>query len=135
METLVLDTNIVSYLMRGHSFAEPYRPHLVGKRLAVSFMTVAEMYEGAYRGGWDEVKISAMERELKKYLVIPYSAKLAGAWGAIRAERRLQPISTDDAWIAAAAVAHQCPLVTHNPNDFRGITHLRLITEPQPKNL
>ncbi|MCE5229565.1 type II toxin-antitoxin system VapC family toxin [bacterium] len=132
METLVLDTNIVSYLMRGHSFAERYRPHLIGKRLAVSFMTVAEMYEGAYRGGWDENKIAALEQELKKYLVIPYSAKIARSWGVIRAERRIQPISTDDAWIAAAAVAYNCPLVTHNPNDFRGISNLRIITELQP---
>lgn len=132
METLVLDTNIVSYLMRGHSNAELYRPFLVGKRLAVSFMTIAEMYEGAYRGGWDDNKITTLEREFKKYVVIPYSAQLARAWGAIRAERRQQPISTDDAWIAAAAVAYSCPLVTHNPNDFHGITGLKLITQPQP---
>lgn len=135
METLVLDTNIVSYLMRGHAFGELYRSHLVGKRLAVSFMTVAEMYEGAYRAGWDEAKIIAMERQLKKYVVIPYTAMLARAWGGIRAERRQQPISTDDAWIAAAAVVYDCPLVTHNPNDFHGIAHLKIITEPSPKNI
>lgn len=37
-ETLVLDTNIVSYLMKGHPLAEAYRSHLDGKLLAISFM-------------------------------------------------------------------------------------------------
>ncbi|HTK76266.1 MAG TPA: PIN domain-containing protein [Gemmataceae bacterium] len=52
MATRLLDTNIVSYLLKGHSLATRYRPHLVGHVLAVSFMTVAELYEGAVRAGW-----------------------------------------------------------------------------------
>jgi hypothetical protein len=48
MESLVLDTNIVSYLMRGHRFAESYRPHLIGKRLAVSFILEPLSARAAY---------------------------------------------------------------------------------------
>ncbi|MFH0343036.1 MAG: hypothetical protein ACHBNF_13095 [Chromatiales bacterium] len=36
---LVLDTNIVSYLMKGGALAEAYAPHVQGKLLAISFIT------------------------------------------------------------------------------------------------
>ncbi|MGH9782874.1 MAG: PIN domain-containing protein, partial [Terriglobia bacterium] len=49
MSTFILDTNIVSYLMRNHSLAQKYRRHLEGHTLAISFMTVGELYEGAFR--------------------------------------------------------------------------------------
>ncbi len=48
MEAVVLNTNIVSYLMKGHTLAEQYRPDLEGKTLAISFMTVGELFEGAH---------------------------------------------------------------------------------------
>lgn len=129
MDALVLDTNIVSYLMKNHPSAEPYRRHLEGKTLAVSFMTVGELFEGAYRRGWDSDKIERLKAEVKNYLVIPYSPRTCEIWGKVRAVRRNQPIAVDDAWIAATAIAHGCPLVTHNPGDFEGIGDLSIITE------
>ena len=52
MKNLLLDTNIVSYLMRTDPLALLYRPHLANHALAISFMTLAELYEGASRGDW-----------------------------------------------------------------------------------
>lgn len=129
MAFLVLDTNIVSYLMKGHAFGEIYRSHLRGNTLAVSFMTVAELYEGAFRGGWGYSRLNELEAELRQYIVIPYLPSHCRLWGEIRAARRTQPIAVDDAWIAVAAMAYGCPLVTHDADDFVGIPGLRLITE------
>jgi len=129
MDALILDTNIVSYLMKGHSLASAYRRHLEGKTLAISFMTVGELFEGAYRKEWDAGKLEKLKSEIKNYLVIPYSPRVCEIWGKIRAMRRSQPIPIDDAWIAATALAHNCPLVTHNPSDFVGIDNLSIITE------
>lgn len=128
MEAVVLDTNIVSYLMKGHTLAQEYRPELEGKTLAISFMTVGELFEGAFRRHWSAAKLDKLKERLKSYVVVPYSPKLSETWGRIRAERRSQPIAVDDAWIAATAVAHACPLVTHNPRDFQGIADLKVIT-------
>jgi predicted nucleic acid-binding protein len=47
----------------------------------------------------------------------------------VRCERRQQPISGEDAWIAATALTHGCPLVTHNAADFQGIAGLIVISE------
>ncbi len=43
METVLLDTDVVSFLLKGDSRAEAYVPHLQDRRLALSFMTVAEL--------------------------------------------------------------------------------------------
>ncbi len=129
MSAIVLDMNVVSYLMKGHPLAVAYRPHLDGKLLAVSFMTVAELYEGGYRAGWGARKWSTLDATLRNYVVMPWMAAICRHWGEIRAGRSAQPIAADDAWIAATARAHGLPLVTHNPVDFAGIPGLELVTE------
>jgi tRNA(fMet)-specific endonuclease VapC len=129
MSAVILDTNIVSYLIRGDTRADLYRRHLEGRTLALSFMTVGELCEGAYRKGWSEKKMGELAEQLKRYVVVPFSPSVCQIWGRVRAERKAQPISVDDAWIAATALAHECPLVTHNPKDFAEIDGLQVITE------
>ncbi|MCD6327180.1 PIN domain-containing protein [bacterium] len=111
MDTLLLDTNIVSYVMKGDTRAEKYRPYFAGRTLAISFMTVGELYEGAYRAGWSEPRLRRLREEIRRYLVIPFSFAVCVTWGQLRAERRKQPISVADGWIAATALAHACPLL------------------------
>ena len=128
MSTLVLDTNIVSYLMRGHRLARTYRPHLEGHTLTISFMTVGE-YEGAYRAGGPR-RLSKLKETIGTYIVIPFSIEVCQEWGAIRCERRTRTIAVDDAWIAATARTYGLPLVTHNPRDFSDIEGLDVLRVP-----
>lgn len=44
---LMVDTNIVSYIMKGDRYAEMYAKDLLGKSLAIAFVTVGELYFGA----------------------------------------------------------------------------------------
>ena len=67
---------------------------------------------------------------MRSYAVIPSSPEVCRAWATIREQRRSQPISVDDAWIAASALAWSAVLATHNPVDFQGIVELGLITVP-----
>ena len=129
MATRVLDTNIVSYLLKDHTLAEVYRPHLEGHALAVSFMTVAELFEGAARARWGKRRRAILESALHTYVVIPSSPDLCRRWGDVRYERRRQPISGEDAWIAATALVLGSPLVTHNAADFQGIGRLVVLSE------
>lgn len=126
----VLDTNIVSYLMKGHPLAEQYRPHLDGHTLAISFVTVAELYEGAFRARWGKRKWAVLEAAIRRYVVVPSSRELCLGWGRLRYERRNQPIASNDAWIAATALVHHVPLVTHDRSDFAGIEGLTVISAP-----
>lgn len=127
---VLLDTNIVSYLMKGGPFAEAYEPHTEGRLLAISFVTVGELYYGAEKRNWGEKRRNVLEMTLRNFVVIPYDHEVARCYGRLVAERDAQgtPIQPNDAWIAACAVRHAVPLVTHNRKDFVGITSLDIIT-------
>ena len=127
---IILDTNIVSYLMKGGPLAEAYAPHVQGKLLAIAFITVGEMYFGAENKNWGERKRKELETTLHNFVVIPYDHEIARCYGRLMAERKRngQPIAPNDAWIAACATRHAVPLVTHNARDFVGITSLEVIT-------
>jgi len=45
MKAVLLDTNIISFIFKKDTRAETYQPHLQGKILTTSFMTVAELYQ------------------------------------------------------------------------------------------
>ena len=51
-------------------------------------------------------------------------------WAKICAEREKagKPIGAQDAWVAACAIRHSCPLVTHNAADYVVISNLQVIT-------
>lgn len=129
MNTLLLDTNVFSYLFKQHPLAKLYRPHLRDHVVALSFMTVAELFQGAFRGAWGERQLKRLEMEIGSYLVLPSSDEACKLWAEVRMIRRHQPISAEDAWIAATALEYGCTLVTHNASDFRGIPGLTIITE------
>ncbi len=129
MSTLLLDTDVFSFLFKSHPLAEAYRPHLKGQALAISFMTVAELFHGAYRARWGMRQIEHLESWINSYAVIPSSNAMSKKWGEVRFIRRAQPISPADAWIAAAALDKDWPLVTHNAKDYGGIPGLNIITE------
>lgn len=52
MSTVLLDTNIISFLFKGDTRVVAYAPLLQGNRLAISFMTVAELFEWAAVRKW-----------------------------------------------------------------------------------
>ncbi len=130
MSTFVLDTDVVSYIIRQDSRAEPYQRDLEGNALAISFMTVAELYEGACRAAWGRQKHEELAAHLRRYLVIGSTPSMCRLWGEVRTARRHRPISGADGWIAATALAYHCPLVTNNARDFVDIPGLEIITRP-----
>ena len=133
METILLDTDVTSYIIKDVPVAQPFRPMIFRKRIAVSFMTLAEIHEGIYRSHWGETKRQRILDGLRQFVILPFTANVCEIWGRIRAERRQQPISVGDAWIAATAVVYQLPLLTNNVKHFHSITELNLLRVPLPK--
>lgn len=129
MNLRVLDTNIVSYILKRHSLAKVYQPHLAGCRHAVSFQTVAELYEGGVLAGWGPKRWNDLEALLGTMTVLQSDDTVCEWWAEIRVVRRSQPMPVADCWIAATAVANKLELVTHNPADFAGIPWLTVISE------
>ena len=127
---IVVDTDVVSYIFNGHTQADFFTPHLVNKTLAVSFMTVAQLYYGAYHAGWGGNRVTRLEHHLKNYVVIPYDYELCLTWAGVRndGERKQRSIEHADCWIAACALRHDCALATNNGRHFRHIDGLALIS-------
>jgi predicted nucleic acid-binding protein len=125
----IIDTNVLSYLLKRHVLAARYRPHLNGHTLAITFMTVAELHEWARRANWGPGRMARLEAAVSGSVVIHSDDAICRQWAAVRHARRSRPVDTADAWIAAAALVHELELVTHNPSDFQGIPGLAIITE------
>jgi tRNA(fMet)-specific endonuclease VapC len=130
INAVVVDTDVVSFLLKDDTRAQAYRPELQDKTLVLSFMTVAELYQWAYRRNWGEKRLAWLEDRLHAFVIAPYDNDLCRQWAAICVERQRlgKPISAQDAWIAATAVQHGVPVVTHNQVDFAGITGLTIIS-------
>lgn len=128
MTIVLLDTSVVSYLFKGDTRATAYAPLLQGHQLAVSFMTVAELFEWAAARKWGQTRITRLEQTLATYVVIPVDIELCRIWGTLRTQQQAagRTIAPQDAWIAATALRHRLPIVTHNPSDFQQIASLEV---------
>ena len=127
---VIADTNVVSYLMKGTDLGKRYKRHLDGKVVGIVFVTVAEMHYGAERAGWSEKRRRELEEHLRNFVVLPYHNDIAKVYARVVVERERsgRAISWPDAWIAATALWHGIPLVSHDA-DFSGIAGLQLVTE------
>lgn len=110
----------------------------MGKRLAISFVTVGELYAGADKANWGAASRERLEARIHSVVVVPYDVKICKAYAAISnlktASGSQWNIGANDRWIAACAIRHGLPLITNNRRDYEGIPSLTLITEtPPPK--
>jgi len=129
-DVVVADTNVISYILKGHTLGLSYSSLLAEHTTFVSFMTDAELQRWAYIRKWGEGRQGQLAELLRTFTVIHSDADLCNAWARAMtdARQRGRRIETADAWIAATALLHDAPLVTHNPTDFAGLPSLRLIT-------
>ena len=127
---VIVDTNVVSYLMRRGSLGEQYGRRLEGRLAGIAFVTVGELYFGAEKKGWGERRWRELETMLRNFIVVSYDHEIARCYGRLVAQRQRdgRPIAPNDAWIAACAVRHEVALVTHNEKDFEGVPSLEIIT-------
>ena len=125
----LLDTNIISYWMRGD-------PQLINKiksyspsDLSLSTVTLAKIYYGIEKSPVKKkerrLKIEHIKSELDIY---PFNEQAAVKYGTIRAalEKRGKPISERDTQIASIALANKLCIVTHNIKEFSRIPKLKV---------
>lgn len=127
---VLVDTDVFSFIFRGDPHAERYRPHVEGNLAALSFQTVAELFQGALQAGWGERRRNQLREEIQRYAVIPFNMEMVEHWARLRSSGRAagREVDVADAWVAATALWAQCPIVTHNRRDFEGIDGLSIIT-------
>ena len=134
---ILLDTNVISEVMR--PFPDIKVIAWLDQRLAseywLSAVTVAEIGLGIGLLSDGKRKVAFAEMAAKMFTedfsgrCLPFDQEAALAYAIIVASRKRfgQPISVEDAQVAAIAVASCCTLATRNVRDFVAIEDLVLI--------
>ncbi len=132
MDAVLLDTDVLSFFAKADTRASAYAPAIAGRRLCISFQTVAELQLWALLRRWGASRRAELDALIAQHMVLHDDAALARRWAEITGNRRRlgQPIECGDAWIAATALRHDIPLATHNARDYQDIPGLKLITHP-----
>jgi len=128
---LVVDTDVASFIFKWHpEFAPRYVDIVRGSELTVSFMTLAEMRQGALDANWGPRRCAVLEAYLADFSVLHSDSLLCSTWAAVRNEstQKGHPISSADAWIAATALVLSAPLVTNNSKDYRHLDKLQIVS-------
>ena len=128
---LVVDTDVASFIFKWHpEFAPRYVDIMRGSELIISFMTLAEMRQGALDANWGPRRCGVLESYLADFSVLHSDSLLCSTWAAVRNEstQKGRAISAADAWIAATALVLTAPLVTNNSKDYRHLDKLQIIS-------
>ena len=127
-EAVVLDTDVVSRLMR-QTLPSSIADQLTGATLAVTFVTVGELYRGAAHAQWGARRLDLLAHWLARVVVLPADTIVARQWGQITgtALRAGRPLPSNDAWVAACCLTHDVALATLNTRGYEDIAGLRLV--------
>jgi tRNA(fMet)-specific endonuclease VapC len=125
----LLDTNIISYWMRGDEGVIGRIKEHSPADLALSAITLAEILYGI-----EKSPVKKKERRLKIERIVllldlyPFGESATEKYGVVRAqlEKEGTPISERDIQIAAIAMANRLTVVTHNVKEFNRIRELKV---------
>lgn len=124
----LLDTNIVIYVLKRRPVEVLATFNANASRMAISSITLAELMHGAEKSSRVSENLSTIEDFCSRLVVLPYDAKAAQHYGAIRAglEKLGQPIGVNDLHIAGHARSEGLVLVTNNVAEFARVPALEV---------
>ncbi|MBN8443275.1 MAG: type II toxin-antitoxin system VapC family toxin [Thauera sp.] len=128
MLRVLLDTNIVIYVIKRRplSALKLFNEH--AGQMAISSITLAELFHGAEKSNAPARSLAAVEDFCSRLEVLAYGPKAAHHYGAIRTalEKRGTPIGVNDLHIAAHARSEGLTLVSNNTREFERVDGLLL---------
>ena len=84
MDFVIVDTDVVSFTFKRDTRHHLYRPHLDGKLLYLSFMTVAELDLWADSRNWGKRRRAELANFLQPYTVIESDRELCRNWAEVK---------------------------------------------------
>jgi predicted nucleic acid-binding protein len=90
MAAIMVDTDVYSYITASNpQRGLPYKQHLDGHTITLSFITVGEQYAGYIKkisqGAWPTVRLGKLEVGLKAVAIVPYDIEVCKTFGEIKA--------------------------------------------------
>lgn len=130
MTIYLLDTNILSYFIRGCHAAlnEKVVQTLDAKQAITSAIVRAEMRFCQSRIPLNDKRRRAIDLLLDQFPTLPWTQAAADVYGSLKMQLQSagRPIGELDTQIAAHALAENLILVTHNTRHFERIAGLKL---------
>lgn len=122
----LLDTDVCIEILRGNARVLDHRRRHEGP-VAISFMTVGELFYGAARSADPEHNRPLVERFLLSVSAIHSDRMVMERFGLLKADlaRRGEPLTDADVLIAATALARGATLITGNTAHYARIPGLR----------
>jgi tRNA(fMet)-specific endonuclease VapC len=132
----LLDTNIVIYVLKRRPIEVLSLFNENASRMAISAITLSELFHGAEKSSRVSDNLVAIEDFCSRLEVLPYGAKAAQHYGAIRAglEKTGQPLGVNDLHIAAHARSEGLVVVTNNVGEFARVPALQVENWVQSRN-
>lgn len=128
MLRFLLDTNIVIYVLKRRPIEVMSQFNANASRMAISVITLAGLMHGAEKSSKVQANLLAIEDFCSRLEVLPYTAKAAQHYGAIRSslEKSGQTIGVNDLHIAAHARSEGLVVVTNNVSEFARVPGLEI---------
>lgn len=129
MKRFLLDSNVCIACLRRKPWALKALASVSQTSVAVSPLTVGELVIGAHLSEDSNRELSKVEQFLRPIQVLPFGREEAYQWATLDAQlRRLgNRIETEDAMIAATALAHEMILITGNTKHFNRVKGLKVV--------
>ncbi len=123
----LLDTDIIIYWLKGIYPQIDKKIKELSSKFAISTITVAELYFGAYNSNKRDNNILIIDRLISKIQVIELDIKAGQIFGKIKAQlkSRGKIISDSDLFIASIAISNNMTLVSNNERHFLRIRQLK----------
>ena len=128
MPSLMLDTNICIYVMKGALPALEETFERYSNDICISAVAFAELSYGVEKSARRDANRNVLAHFVARLEVLPFDANAASHFGQIRAilERAGTPVGHVDLLIGAHARSHDLTLVTNNRREFDRIPGLRV---------
>ncbi len=124
---ILLDTDACIHLLRGNrNIINKRRNH--PDQVAISFMTVAELYYGVEKSANPQKNKTVLEQFLLTVKIINSNSNIASRFGQLKAllEKKGIPLADADLLIATTALETSTLLVTGNIKHYQRIENLTL---------
>jgi tRNA(fMet)-specific endonuclease VapC len=124
----LLDADWIIQAARGEQVAARILRRISPRQISVSWIAVAEIYEGAYDSVNPDARITFFRDLLSPFRFLQINDEIAQHFGELRAllRRRGEMISEFDVMIAATALHYDLTVLTFNLRHFRRIPDLKL---------
>lgn len=126
--TYLLDSDTLIHFLRGHEGIAARMKELDPSTLALSSISLGELYYGAFLSEQGPANLELLDRLRSMMREIPFDGRAAIIFGRVKSDLKEggQLVSDSDLFIASTALVHDCILVTGNTGHFERIRGLRI---------